>query len=207
MARTVRTKVYKFNELSPEAKEKAIEEVRRRGIDTGYLYDEACETVKSFHEIFGTKEGRKSWLDIKTSHLDDNLMNLKGLRLRTYIVNNYWGDIHKGKYYSTPGHYDENNKYHYKFRHSKCTFERSCPLTGICWDMSILAPIYDFIDWKLRPDYNTYMDFETLMNDCLNSLEKDLENEVEYRNSDEAITEDIEAKDYEFTRNGKIFNQ
>lgn len=96
MARTIRVKVYKFNELSNEAKQKAINEARRN-VDTSFIYDDAHETVKAFHNVFGTKEGGRSWLDANTGHIDDNIMNLKGLRLRTYVINNFWSELYKGK--------------------------------------------------------------------------------------------------------------
>jgi hypothetical protein len=220
MSRTIRTKVYKFNELNETAKEKAIESYRNVGIDVSYIYDEAHETVKAFHKIFGTDEGSRSWLDVDFSGIDNNILELKGLRLRTYIINNFWSYLYKGKYYNYKsntkeklahkriksiyyGNSDSWGNYYY----SAITFEKSCTLTGVCYDMSLLQPIYEFLEWKLRPDYNSYMDFETLINDCFDSLRKDLDSEEDYRNSDEAIAEDIKANEYEFTKDGKIFNQ
>jgi len=44
-----------------------------------------------------------------------------------------------------------------------------------------------------------------LLNDCFDELKKSIENEINYRNTDEAIIEEIEANDYEFTENGNIF--
>lgn len=200
--RTVRTKVYKFSELSDDAKQKAIEWYRRSSEgDEYYLYDEAHESVKEFHEIFGTKPGSRSWLDVRTSHLDDNLMNLKGLRLQKYIWNNFKDQLFSGKYYSRNG-VGSNN---YKSRRSNCQIDHSCELTGVCYDESLLQPIYEFLEWKLRPSYNSYMDFETLVNDCFASLEKDLEAELQARNEDDYIIEQIECNEYEFTREGRRF--
>lgn len=216
--RTIRIKLYKFAELSETAKQKAIDSVRGEGVDTSYIYDDAYQTVKKFHEIFGTKEGRHSWLDVQTSHLDDNLLNLKGLRLRTYIVNNFLPYLESGHYYrswssdkklfhkkvSSNQRKDREGNVYFWNVYKGLAKEHSCELTGVCYDESLLQPLYEFIDWKLRPDYNSYMDFETLMNDCFDNLRKDVESEAEAVNEDEAIIETIEANDYEFTQDGKL---
>lgn len=216
--------LYEFDELSEQAKQKAIEDYRNNGIDTQYNYDEAYESVKKFHEVFGTEEGRNSWSDARTSHIDDNLMNLKGLRLRTYILNHFYDDLYSGKYYNSWG--TEKPVRHTKVKSKQMTKETGwsrpenwgkywniyeglnkdhcCEFTGVCWDESLLQPMYEFIEWKLRPDYNKDMDFETLVNDCFESLRKSLENEDEYRNSDEAIIEAIRNNDYEFLEDGSM---
>lgn len=206
MPRTIRTKVYKFDELSEAAQQKAVDNCRSMfAEDSAFSYDEAYETVKEFHDIFGTKEGRNSWLDINFGSIEDNVLELKGLRLRKYIWNNYKCRLFSGKYYSTVGRYDANGKYHYKSRKSRVIIEHSCELTGVCWDEFLLQPIYEFLDWKLRPDYNSYMDFEALVNDCFDSLRKALEAEEEYRCSDEYVREEIIANEYEFTKDGNRF--
>lgn len=213
--RTVRTKVYKFNELSEKAKDKAIEWYRNSGRaneDSSYSYDEAHESVQLFHDIFGTKEGSRSWLDVQTGHIYDNIINLKGLRLQKYIWNNFKTSLYKGKYYSLWSKTEKSYKHHkdgypvLKSRHSKVFLDNSCILTGICWDNSLLQPVYDFLEkYQDKADYYSYMDFETLMNDCFASLTKDLESEDEYRNSDEAIIEAIQSNEYEFQKDGTKF--
>lgn len=209
--RTVRTKVYKFSELSKSAKQKAIENYRNGSVDTDYIYDEANKTVEEFHSIFGTESGRNSWLDVRCGHIDDNIANLKGLRLRTYIINHFWDSLFKGKYFSLWSKTEVSYKYYkeghpvLKKRYSKVMFENSCPLTGVCYDMSLLAPIYDFLEYKDKPDYYSYMDFETLMNDCFDSLKKDVESEVDSQYEDEQIISAIEGNEYEFTKEGNRF--
>lgn len=218
MARTIRVKVYKFNELSNEAKQKAINEARRN-VDTSFIYDDAHETVKAFHNVFGTKEGGRSWLDANTGHIDDNIMNLKGLRLRTYVINNFWSELYKGKYYNyksnTPTQlihkrikskfYTNSNSWG-NYYYSGVTFEHSCVLTGVCYDEDILQPVYDLIErYNEKKDYYSYMDFETLINDCFSSLEKSVEDEEDANYTDEAITESLENNDDEYTKDGERY--
>ena len=50
------------------------------------------------------------------------------------------------------------------------------------------------------------MNLENLFSDCFRSLKEDIEEEVNYRNSDESISEDLENNNYEFTEDGKIYN-
>jgi hypothetical protein len=153
MPRTIRTKVYKFSELSKTAQQTAIDSYRNSGmIDTSYIWDDAHGTVKKFHEIFGTEEGHRSWLDVDFSGIDDNVLELKGIRLRTYIINNYWQYLFKGKYFSLWSKTEKSYK-HYpngypvlKYRHSKVLFDNNCTLTGVCYDMDLLQPMYEFLD-------------------------------------------------------------
>lgn len=211
--KTIRTKVYQFNELTEQAKQQAINDYRNAGIDTDFIYDDAHNTVKEFNDLFGTKEDSRSWLDINTGHIDDNIMNLKGLRLRTYIINNFGHKLYKGKYFSLWSKTEKSYK-HYKdgypvlkSRYSKVLFDNCCVLTGVCYDDSILQPVYDFIEnYKGKADYYSYMDFETLMNDCISELEKDIESEVEDMNGDEYITEQLENNEQDYTKNGEKFN-
>lgn len=214
--RTVRTKVYKFDELTQTAKDKAINKYRNDGIDTDYIYNEAHNTVKAFHNIFPTEEDNRSWLDIRTSHIDVNILVLTGLRLHKYIINNYWNELHKGKYYNYKGNTPQklvhkriksifypNRNYWGNYYYSAITLDQSCVLTGWCYDNSLLQPIYDFInDYKAKESYYSTMTFEDLLNDCFYSLKKDIDNEVEAINEDENIIEQIKDNEHEFTSNG-----
>lgn len=210
--RTIRTKIYKFSELSKEGQQKAVcNYIANGNVQTDFIYDEAHNSVKKFHKVFNTKQDSRNWLECDCSNIDNNVLELKGLRLRTYIINNFWDSLYKGKYFSLWSKTEKSYKYYkegypvLKSRYSKVIFDNSCTLTGVCYDDSLLQPIYDFINWNLRPDYNSYMDFETLMNDCFSSLEKDIDNEIEAKNSFEEVSQEIEANDYEFTREGKQF--
>lgn len=184
--RTIETIAYQFSELSDEAKRKALDEFEPC---TDYIYDDAHETVKAFCKLFGVKEGSHSWLEVNTNYIDDNVLELTGERLRKYLINNFYTDIFSPKVYRLNG----------KQRKSKIFVTNDSPLTGVCYDYSILDPIIKFIE---KPCKHT--NFKDLMNKCFNELEKDINNEVEYRYSNEAKIEDIEANEYEFTEKGKM---
>lgn len=217
--RTVRTKVYSFNELSSEAQQKAINNFRNNGVNTDFIYDDAYNSVKAFNEVFGTREGSCSWLDVNANNFDDDILNLKGFRLQKYLWNNYYNNLFKHKFYNAIADNKvlihpciEVHKYDVSkgarcsssnFYYSRIQKTTSCVLTGVCYDDDLLQPIYDFL---LKRDFsNCTITFYHLLNDCFESLKNSIENEVEYRNSDEAIIEDIQELDYEFTKDGNQF--
>ena len=95
--RTIRIKLYKFNELSKNAKQKAIENWRSQNEQDSFYFEEIEGSVKAVIELFNLKTGR-TWDDIRTSHIDDNILELQGIRLYKYLVNNYYNDLFKPKY-------------------------------------------------------------------------------------------------------------
>jgi hypothetical protein len=200
MPRTICKTVYKFDELSDKAKEKALEWART-SLDYGRS-DENADTLKAFCDIFPVKV--KSWeygwgTNISYSlTCDDEVENLSGIRLAKYIWNNYKADIYKGKYYSTKGQYIDG-KYTYKYRHSKIILEASCALTGYCIDEDILQPIYDFLK-----NPKAGVTFAELIDDCLHAWLKACEDDYEAYYSDESLADHITANEYEFYEDGEI---
>jgi Fe-S cluster biosynthesis and repair protein YggX len=184
--RTIETIAYQFSELSDEAKRRALFDFEPF---TQYIYADAYKTVKAFCKVFGVKEGSNSWLEVNTYLIDNNILELTGERLRKYLINNFYTDIFTPKVYRLNG----------KQRKSKIFVTNDCTLTGVCYDYSILEPIIKFIE---KPCKHT--NFKDLMNECFKELEKDINNEIEYRYTDEAKTEDIESNGYEFDENGKM---
>jgi hypothetical protein len=202
--KTITVKVYSYDELSDEAKEKA-REWYRSGNDYPW-YSECQESLKGFENALPIKI--KDWSygeDLNRSYINwyctnENLESLTGLRLRTWLINNFWNLIEKGKYQSTAGTYDADGKYHYKKRYSNCTKEVIAPFTGYIADDILLGPIRDFIK---KPDYLS-MDFKTLIDDCFYSFMKSVADDIEYQNEDEQIAESIRTNEYEFTEDGEI---
>ena len=210
--KTIELKLYKFSELSETAKEKAIEKWRNDSYnDQPWFIDEANDSFEKFTELFNIKwrsiDYQETYRnDYSFSNIDDNIRQLSGQRLATWLWNNHKTDLFKKKYLK---HFDGHKQHQnivnhtakqtgnkYCFYYSPLQLEHSCVLTGVCYDEDILGPIYEFLD---KP---TNDDFEDLMNDCINSLCKSVSDEIDYNNTDEAITETIEANDYDFTENG-----
>lgn len=205
MARTIRVKVYKFNELNEQAKQKAIDNWRNESHEISWS-DENADTLRRFADIFPCK--LKSWCYgdrgegvYWTFTGEDQIEELSGQRLATYIWNNYHNDIYKPKqYWIYQGRHNTVGQ-GAKHRDSKVSLydEFACPLTGYCMDNEIIAPLFDFMR---KPDTR---DFKELLESCFDAWIDACNNDVEFQNSDEVISETLESNDYEFTQDGKRY--
>jgi hypothetical protein len=210
--RTIELKVYTFDELSEQAKEKARKWYRNEIQDFDWMYDDAQCTAIEFEKHFPTSSrASNSWLDAYTI-IGDEVEALRGQRLKTYIRNNYGHILFKGKYYGklVNTHKDgtpiEKCKEHpagvrHVKRYSKIFKGRNCNLTGHCYDEDMLDPLYQFLEGT---NYQSYS-FSDLLEECYRSLEKSLKDEEEYRSEDSYIDEEIEGNNYEFNEKGEKF--
>ena len=211
--RTIKVKVYSFNELSEKAKAKAINEFG--GDECEYLFDEAMDSINQFAGIFGIVIRRIDFLEPSRSEyytaFPDHVMDLRGWRLATYVWNNYREGIFRGKYYGKlvdtfkDGTKIPKSKEHpaamrHVRRKSKVFLSTDCVLTGTCYDMDLLDPIYKFLNNPVKD-----VSIAGLVGNGINSLCSSVRSEYEYRNSIEGMAESFEANDYEFTENGAIF--
>lgn len=205
--REITTKLFTFEELSDEAKQKAIEQYRDRGYEPAWT-EENRQTLEAFENVFPIKVSNWSYggrgEGVTFSIISDHIEEVSGQRLATYLWNNYGRDLFKGRYYSTPMRSCPVDKEHpagltYKKRYSKIMLDNSCVLTGYCLDDDILKPIYDFLNKPTKG-----ITFSDLMEDCFDAWIKACNNDIEYQNSDEYITEHFHANEYEFEEDGTI---
>jgi len=207
--KTIEIKIYSFSELSEDAKEKAINNYRNSDYDNFYA-EELTDSVKAFLELFNI-EIYNRYSHFKLSNIDASILELQGIRLYKWLINNYYSDLFKPKYIKSinreiysralickvkTGH--KGNKYTQIY--SKLNVSNDCILTGVCYDNDILKPIYDFLS---RPDKSTT--YEDLMQDVENAVTKAYQDIEDWINSDEYIIENIESNDYEFTEDGKRY--
>lgn len=217
--RTIRTKIYNFSELSKEAQEKAIENYRNNNLTFDFIYSDAESTVKAFCAAFGVKSGSRSWLVCDASNIDEDVLQLTGLRLRKYILNNFGDTLYKRKYLKIGSNSKTLKPFHrmrkqteiksgsnkglfYSAYYSNiCKVAKNCNLTGMCYDDDMMQPIYDFLELRTFGSTN----FEDLLNECFDEMRSTLQKEEDYMYSDEYISEEIAANEWEFTEQGKIF--
>ena len=188
--------LYKFNELSDEAKQTVIEAYRNEYCDYNSYgwHQENDESLTAFCDLFNINirsydidRGHINFINFTINH-DSDILHLEFLRLRTYLLNNYGYILYKPKYLK-----------HIKGKpyYSKCQTESyNCNLTGYCFDDHLLDEIYKFIK---NPDNRS---FEELISDCLYSWIFAYRNEIEHIHSDEYITEELIAMGYEYYENG-----
>lgn len=192
--RTVGINVYEYEELSDSAKEKALHDYRSNG---DYNGEENKDTLKAFEAIFpikindwcygGDRNDGVKWEFIE----EDEIEQLSGIRLSTYIYNNYFHNLFKGKLYYGTGYK--------KKRRSNIIFQNNGVLTGYTTDHSLLDPIYNFLK---KPTKQTFHD---LIEECLSEWVNDCTKDMEYYYSEEAFRESCEANEWEFYESGRMY--
>lgn len=205
--RTVEVKVYTVRELSAEATAVAHKEFLKwqsEGYDNPWHKD-YMNSLNAFEKLFGVNvlfpRGILERFRVEVPW-EEHISAFKGIRLVKYLVNNYWKQLYEGKYYSTPGYYDEHKKYHYKFRHSNCTFVHDCVMTGCATDDEILDLVYDTITYQGRWDE---LELSELMEQCVNQWQNSYIRAVEEAAKLEFFLDYSESNDYEYTEHGHLF--
>lgn len=209
-------KVYSVNDLLKPKNSEILERVINEYRSTQYLdyiYEEAFETVNAFIEKFPyTIKTNNSWLAPNLNSIDDNILELAGLRLRNWLINNleflyspkYIGSLKTNDYVKhkrIKSHLNVNsigNRYNPYY--SGCQVSKECNLTGVYYDIELLQPIYDFI---AKP--NEKKDLTELLKNCFSCLKSAIEKEIEYTQSDEYIIEDLKDSNNEYFENGEQF--
>jgi hypothetical protein len=201
--RTIRTKVYQFSELSEQAKENAIEQVR----GSYYEYNDFAEWAIDDDYLFEPKH--------------DELVRLFG--------SNFYEEMNKGKKYTDPpmignkrkkiyfdcdrGSYLDcaeameinNDSYFLKWLGIPAEMEVSYEIftpSGRNRDTTIeilsipdMTPEIEAAISKAEQKFNDHIQ------DCLNCIRES----IEYYFTDEAIIEDISSNQYEFKADGTRF--
>lgn len=202
--------IYKFSELSSEAKHNAIQKYRDSNPDLSWQ-DENMDSLKKFAEIFPIKLTKAFYGDRGEGvsyYFDCNYVeNLCGQRLATFIWNNYSNEIYSQKYYKS---WSSNKKIIHKKVKSKIQpsgnywnvykglfiIEGDCILTGYYMDDVLLKEIYDFVR---SPDNRNFND---LLNHCFDNWISAGNADIEKQNSDEYIVDIL--IDEKFDENGTM---
>lgn len=194
--RIIETKVYSFDELNEDAKQKAIESVRDDEFYLDYqwynnVYDWFIDSNKSFSvdKIYFSgfwSQGDGAMFEYSGINLQDEFIDQLDLSpMRKEWLRNNICTSGKGKH---SGHY-----YH----------EKSC-YHNIYWEIG-----NGDVHWS--SNFGSWLtsfedDFEEFVKDRYVDLSKDLyrklEDEYNYLNSDECISEYIELNDIEFLEDG-----
>lgn len=197
LVRTARVKVYKFEGLSKEAQQKAIESMRDINVDYewwDFTYDgfkedakEAGFDVDKIYFSGFASQGDGAMFEGEVNDITNFISNLNPHVQRVIKagrMNISWSVVHRGHYY-----------------HSHCT------------EISFDAGDYPgyFVSGKgWQGNFQDNMDKleETISDayhDLCHKLYRTLEKEYDYLTSNEAIKDTIIANEYEFTKDGKQF--
>lgn len=192
---TTTTTVYKFDELSEEAKEKAIGDAR--DFEAEYTLDDIVDCMKSAMDEMGiTIKDYSISIDgsgyINLSVVDEDL---EGVRAYRYIVNNFFSEVNKKKLY-----YKEWKKRR-KPNLDRKDWMDNCPFSGVCYDYAIKNAWEGFCAELKRGERPSVRDF-------LDELESQYLREVHdgYYGFDEDDARELsEANEYEYLEDGTIY--
>lgn len=196
--------VYTFDELSNEAKENAINSFRYKD---NYLswQDEAINTIKKIAAAMNCEAEWYSYDGIKyyvsfTSKEYEDIEALEGKRAYAYIVNNYLMPNKSYKtYWKDRCIYTDGRKNWTRKSNLFYSWD-DCPFTGYCMDCCFIEA------WKeWENDFNKYSTVGDFIELVANNLAEDWTKDNEYQQTDEYIIEMIEANDYEFLEDGRLY--
>lgn len=130
--RTIETKLYHYNELAPEAQERAREWYREFCNMIGYewIYREANDSRSSFLHSFGA-EFKRGRIGSDYVHIADNdIGDLSYVRLWKYL----------------------------NAKHADCISKIGhCQFTGVCWDENLLDGIAEFMRKPYKTDFESLL--------------------------------------------------
>lgn len=217
--RKIEFDVYKFEELSDEAKKNAVEKMREElaELNSDSINGDYRRTLREFEKRFGLYrvEIDESGYSIQWSGLyadefvfsyDEKkdepiyLRKLHGKLLWRYLQNNIFPLVDHKKYYLWNYHTKDHK---IKTRTSRITYsgDASYGLTG-CWcDEPLIKP---FTEWIKHPDDTTT--YEDLVKAACDGFSKQWMKDVEYGFSDEYVTEELSERDLEFCEDGAPYN-
>ena len=199
--RTIERKIYRYDELSEQAKEVAIESMREKISNVriesdSYDYRNALDKIEN---IFGVKiydwnvNEYNSYFRFEFTHIDEETENEPRLLLR-YLNTNVLPCIdNKKRYYSKTAKASRKSRILYTKSYEYC-------LTG-CWCDYAVDNALNNIKQSVKNKVNA----REFVNSILEGFFEQWRNDCEYSNSDECVSEDIDANDYEFYENGEPY--
>jgi hypothetical protein len=206
--------IYSINELSDEAKEKALQRYCEKH---EYRYDEVMATLNKGLEVLGFQvinyridcsSANQSWVryNFIQNRYGEEINELTGQRLYAYLVGISWEFV-KTRVYSLHANGKKKSCY-FSYKYDKCTKKRfsrilkidtidNCPLTGVWSDNDFLDPIVEFLK---KPDTTTT--FGDIVENCVHSLFVAMEKDYESELTMEYFVDCAEANEYEFYEDG-----
>ena len=199
--RTIERKIYHYDELSEQAQKVAIESMRDEISNVRIESDsyEYQNTLDKIEHIFGVKvynwnvNEYNPYFRFEFTNIEEDTENEPRLLLR-YLNTNVLPYIDNKKRY-----YSKTSRASRKSRISCNNIYEYC-LTG-CWCDSAIDNALNNIKQSVKNKFNA----REFVNSILEGFFEQWRNDYEYAISDECISEEIEANDYEFYENGKPY--
>ena len=199
--RTIERKIYRYDELSDKAQNVAIESMRDK-ISNARLDSDSVDyynTLNKIEHIFGVKvynwdvNEYNSYFRFEFTNIEEDTENEPRLLLR-YLNTNVLPYIDNKK------RYDSKTSRASRKSRILCDNSYNYCLTG-CWCDYSVDNALNNINQSVKKHINAREFVESI----LEGFFEQWRNDYEYATSDECITEDIEANDYEFYENGEPY--
>lgn len=186
MARTIEIQLFQLSELTDEARKRAIDAFRNAG-DCWAWGDEWWDSAQAFSRIapinirdadYDRRQVSVEWAGVSYANRfdhDDAIRELSGLRAWKWLENNGW------------------------FAWAENERKGACSMTGYCGD----APFGDAIAAYARKPLSV-PDIEQVFYEAAQAWVCEAADDCERAYSDEAIAEQIECNEFEFTADGKL---
>lgn len=199
--RTIEHQIFRYDELSEQAQEMAIESMRER-ISSTRIESDAYDyrnTLEKIEQIFGLKiydwsvDEYNFYFRFEFTNIDEETENEPRLLLR-YLNTSVLPCIdNKKRYYSKTSRASRKSRILCNKSYDYC-------LTG-CWCDAAVDDALNNIKQSVKNKLNARDFVESI----LEGFFEQWRNNYEYDCSDECIAEEIEANDYEFFENGKPY--
>ena len=199
--RTIEHQIFRYNELSEQAQQVAIDSLRDRIAGTRIESDsyDYRNTLDEIEKIFGVKvydwsvDECNFYFRFEFTNIDEETENEPRLLLR-YLNTNVLPCIdNRKRYYSKTARVSRKSRILCDNNYNYC-------LTG-CWCDKAVDYALNNIKQSIKDKFNAREFVESV----IEGFFEQWRNDYEYALSDECITEDIEANDYEFFENGKPY--
>ena len=187
---TKETTVYKFSELNEEAKEKAIENLYDINVDTEFWHECVIDNFKEDMEKIGFQVD-KVYFSGFSSQGDGACFEGKMIDLRLFLLKHKMGNkFRKFLNYSNDMGISTEHRGHY--------YHEMCMIVTVS-DYALLYSIS-------QERFDSFEEWITeTLRDYARGVYKQLEKEYDYLTSAKVIEETIEANDYDFTEDGKLY--
>lgn len=200
--RTITKNLYRFDELTSEAQQNALENYRSKYFEFGWQ-DEIINTIRKIARAMNCDYNYYSYdgitYDVSFTPVDFD-DELQGKRAWAFIENNFITPNEQPKtYWLNHVLYCDGRKNW--VRKSKIWFNIfDCPFTGYIADCCFFEA---WCDW--RNNFSSKSTVADFLDAVAEKLSKEWTSDNEYQYSDEGIIELIEANDFEFYENGGIY--
>jgi len=186
--RTETITYYTFDELSADAKEKAIDNYRETNTEVFWI----DEIVDSYNALLSLLNLQRDYRYGRVKGLSEDISNLHGARALGWLENNLFWRLR-----ITRANYLKHRKDYLKYGNQyRIGCIKPCALTGYCADETFLKSLTDCVMSGM------------CLGDAFSNLEREFdkmcEAEQDHQNSAEFISEHLTINEYEFTADGKM---